>query len=1028
MRLRTLILTVSLATVAWSQTYRVATYAGGGAVDNGGLAVNAYLSDPEQTAFDKAGNLYICDTGNHRVRLVSPDGNIRTFAGNGERGQAGDGGQATAAQLNSPRGIVIDASGVVWIGELNRFRLVLPNGEIRTAAVGAFGSLQGMALHPDGSVYASNGSGNQVLRATSAGAVTAVAGTGVAGYSGDGGPAANARLNFPWGIAIDSQGTLFIADYINSVVRKVQGGNITTVIGNGQPLLPTSGQAATAAVPFPSSVLLDVQGNLVVGAIQLMRYASAGTGVLQLLSTTANYGFAGDGGSVATAQFEAISSLTQAPDQSLIISDNGNHRIRRVNSLGIVSTIAGADRSAFQGPAISATISPNGLAADARGNLYIGHNLSASGAILRVDSEGRISKFAGSGAIRPVQNGGPANASGMKPRAVAIAPDESVLYSESDSIDRQAVRRVRDGRVEAVAGKVKTSNNATLIVSGNTGDGGPGESALLNDPYGVWADAGGTVYIADGGNRRVRKVTGSTISAFAGNGVNGFSGDGGSAPQAAMRFPVAVIGDRRGNIYISDYSDHRIRRVTPAGVISTFAGNGLNKTSGDGGPAAQAGIPFPYYMAFDALDNLYVTSNTNVIRKIDGNGGVTTIAGNGDFAQTGDGGPALQASFLSLAGLAVAPDGRIFAADVGRVRVLTPVASGGGGGGTSSKALAITTATDNQTGAPGSTLARPLTVRFTDNNQPGAGVPVDFAVVLGSATLSAARVITGTDGTASVTVTLGATPGVSRIRASAQDATPVEFVVTALRNDGVAQVRQVVTASAFGGDTRIAPGTWVEISGSNLSATTREWGGADFKEGVAPTTLDGVSVSIGGRPAFVRYISPGQVNVQIPFDVALGPQALRVTTAAGSSDAVTMQVAARVPGLLAPPDSFAIGGRQYLAALFADGVFVLPPGAIAGLTTRRAKAGDRILVYAIGCGATTPEIAAGVGAPGATLPGVTARIGNANAVVEYAGTSPGAIGLYQFNLVVPAGVSGDVPLTMSIGGVAVAQQLVLATE
>jgi uncharacterized protein (TIGR03437 family) len=159
----------------------------------------------------------------------------------------------------------------------------------------------------------------------------------------------------------------------------------------------------------------------------------------------------------------------------------------------------------------------------------------------------------------------------------------------------------------------------------------------------------------------------------------------------------------------------------------------------------------------------------------------------------------------------------------------------------------------------------------------------------------------------------------------------------------------VVTASAFGGSTSIAPGTWVEIYGSNLDGSAREWAGSDFQGTTAPNSLDGTKVTIGGQQTFIRYISSGQVNAQIPSNVTPGQQQLTVTTANGTSAAYPVTVNARQAALLAPP-SFLIGGKQSVVAQHVDGTFVLPPVSIAGVATTRAKPGETILMYGIGFG------------------------------------------------------------------------------
>jgi len=241
----------------------------------------------------------------------------------------------------------------------------------------------------------------------------------------------------------------------------------------------------------------------------------------------------------------------------------------------------------------------------------------------------------------------------------------------------------------------------------------------------------------------------------------------------------------------------------------------------------------------------------------------------------------------------------------------------------------------------------------------------------------------------------------------------------------------VVSASAFGRFTSIAPGSWIEIYGSNLAADTRPWAGSDFNGVNAPTSLDGTSVMIGGQAAFIDYISSGQVNAQVPSNVGPGSQQVIVTTASGASSPYAITVNATQPGLLAP-SSFNIGGKQYAAALFSDGVtYILPPGSIPGVTSRRAQPGDTITLYGIGFGAVVPNIPAGqiVQQVNTLAAPFQLNFGTTQASVTYDGLAPNAVGLHQFNVVVPSIPSSDtVPLTFTLGGVAGTQTLYIAVQ
>jgi uncharacterized protein (TIGR03437 family) len=244
----------------------------------------------------------------------------------------------------------------------------------------------------------------------------------------------------------------------------------------------------------------------------------------------------------------------------------------------------------------------------------------------------------------------------------------------------------------------------------------------------------------------------------------------------------------------------------------------------------------------------------------------------------------------------------------------------------------------------------------------------------------------------------------------------------------------LLSASAFGAYTSVAPGSWMELYGSGLSNTTRQWGGGDFQGTKAPTSLDNVTVTIGGQSAFVYYISPTQVNAQVPSNVGTGSQPVVVTNGATSSQSHSVTVNTLEPGLLAP-SSFAVNGKQYVVAQFSDGSFVLPPGTLAGATTRQAKPGETIVIYGVGFGPV--QDSGGSAIPAGTI--VTASnkltnsfslsIGGSAAALTYQGLAPNFVGLYQFNVVVPNIPNNDLaPLTYTLNGTAGPQTLYLAVH
>lgn len=292
------------------------------------------------------------------------------------------------------------------------------------------------------------------------------------------------------------------------------------------------------------------------------------------------------------------------------------------NSLNLITTVAGTGVSGSGGdggPATEAKISyPRGVAIDASGNLYIADY--GNSAVRRIDTKGIITTVAWVD----------------RPEGVAVDGSGNIYVSE---YLKCRIRKVdTNGTITTVAGNG---------IQGYSGDGGPAIEAKLNQPSGVTVDTSGNLYITDTVNQRIRKVdTNGIITTVAGNGIPGYGGDGGAAIQGKLHYPYGVAVDASGNLYIADMSNQRIRKVDVAGIITTLAGNGDYGYGGDGGPAAEAKLFQPTGVGIDAMGNLYIGDSTNSrIRKVDTNGIITTIAGNGTQGYGGDEGPATEAKF-----------------------------------------------------------------------------------------------------------------------------------------------------------------------------------------------------------------------------------------------------------------------------------------------------------------------------------------------------------------------------------------------
>ena len=594
----------------------------------------------------------------------------------------------------------------------------------------------------------------------------------------------------------------------------------------------------------------------------------------------------------------------------------------------------------------------------------------------------------------------------------------------------------------------------TTIAGNNTagysGDAGAATAAELDGPTAVWFDSKGNLYIADQFNNRIRLVTASNgnITTVAGNGTPGFLGDtcGSScgttvetAVNAEINSPDAVIFDSKGNMYIADTANNVVRLVTSSGAISSCAGeNSLGGGfSGDGGQANVAQLDGPAGLAMDSSGNLYISDNKNIrIRKVTSAGIITTVAGSGNSGFAGDGGPALAAHLTSPRGLFIDASGALYLADSGSNMVRKVVAgtitrvagSPLGQFGTGSEnvqatgallhgptSVAVDTCGNLYIADSGNSRIRMVTPDGTINTIAGGnGIPGysgDGGPALSAQLNFPAGVAVDGKGNVYVADTQN---HVIRLL-TPTSAPPCGGALPSIKAGGV------ISASGFGASPSIAYGSWIEIYGSNLAANTRSWATSDFSNNgaQAPSSLDRTAVTIAGVSAFVDYISPGQVNAQVPANTGAGNLQVTVSTAAGTSAAITVNVNTVQPGLWAPAQ-FMVGGKQYVGATHADGTFVAPPGALpSGYTSSYAKPGETIVLYGVGFGTVGPGILPGQVAQ--QLNTLTQPIqfnfgGIGAAAPAYDGLAPGSVGLYQFNVVVPSVPSNDfIPLTFTIG-------------
>jgi hypothetical protein len=808
----------------------ISTVAGNGASGysgDGGAATLASFNQLTGIAVDKIGNLYIADRQNQVVRRVNTSGIISTVAGNGTVGFSGDGGSATLAQLGRPTGIAVDTFGNLYVGENTNMRvrkvtinrplpaspisLLVPvaglasvytatltvsngscssisypisvaidstpvagtisgsssvsvgssialtnttpggtwnSGNTSIASVGSTGLVTGVAAGATVISYSvTNACGTAVATTTITVTpcppiISTIAGNGTVGYSGDGGAATSGTMSYPTGVAIDNNGNVYIADNNSNRIRKVNTlGIITTIAGTGTAGFSGDGGPATSAqLNGPYGVAVDAIGNLYITDDLNYRIRKVSqTGIITTIAGNGTAGFSGDGGAATSGSINGANQITIDNNGNIFFADFFNNRIRKVSTSGVITTVAGNGTAGFGGDGGQATAGmlshPAGVAIDDIGNIYIADN--DNDRIRKVNSSGVITTIAGTGTAGFIGDGGAATSAQLSnPSSISVDRTRTLFFTDQNN---QRLRKINTtGTITTMAG------NGT---AGYSGDGGHATSASLHNPYSVAIDGLGNLYIADYGNSTIRKIistlsagsitgassvtvgsaitlcniaTGGTwsssnpslatvastgivtgvspgvdtisysvtnacgtavatkvvtvtalsatacngITTIAGNGTWGYSGDGGSATSAMLSQPAGVAKDNNGNVYISDQRNHCIRKVNTSGVITTFAGTGTAGFSGDGGPATSAQLDFPHALAVDAGGNLIIADEYNFrIRKVSTTGIISTIAGTGVAGYSGDGGPATSATFLHVHQIAIDNSRNIFFAD-----------------------------------------------------------------------------------------------------------------------------------------------------------------------------------------------------------------------------------------------------------------------------------------------------------------------------------------------------------------------------
>jgi uncharacterized protein (TIGR03437 family) len=585
--------------------YTIQTVAGSDAVGDGQPAASALLSQPEGVAVASTGAIYVADALDNRVRKITPDGLIHTLAGTGVAGFSGDGGAANVAQLSQPYGIAVDAAGNLYIADLGnaRVRKVTPDGNIQTVAGGgtiapggngdggsALDALlmepRNVAVQADGTLFVSDFGANRVYQISPAGTLTTLAGNGTAGFGGDSGPAQLAQLSAPAGLAVDSSGTVYIADSGNNRIRKVYQG----VIGTDDSILSPTGLAAGSSnilyvaaanyagtltqafsgVTSATDIALDELGNAYVTSGRVVLDITSAGSVTIVAGSGGSIYFEGDGGAATSARLNSPTGIAIDSAGNWYVADTGNNRIRKITSAGVIGTIAGTGDPGAKGDNGFATVAelnaPRGVAVDSELNIYIADT-----------GNNAIRKITPSGIITTAAN------QFKDPEYVAAGPDGTLYIA--DAGNNRVVKLTPGGTSSNVTQilaptAVMLDSSGNLYISGQTeilevSPAGTISTVLggLTAPRGLALTSAGDLLIAETGTNVVLDLgSAGALTTIAGSGVAGFSGDGAAATSAQLNTPTDLAIDSAGGILIVDSVNNRIRRLTPSNVTTPAAG------------------------------------------------------------------------------------------------------------------------------------------------------------------------------------------------------------------------------------------------------------------------------------------------------------------------------------------------------------------------------------------------------------------------------------------------------------------------
>jgi uncharacterized protein (TIGR03437 family) len=809
-------------------------------------------------------------------------------------GSNGDGGPASQAILNQPEGIAVDINGNIYVADADdhRVRRIAPDGKISTFV-----------------------------------------GTGVPGFSGDGGPAESARLNTPYGMCLDTRGNLYIADLSNARVRRVStDGKITTVAGGGDVVIGATRELSTATqvkLSGPRNVAVDSNDTLYIADFSGHRILRVSNdGAIAIVAGSGTRGFSGDGAPATLANIAYPAGLAIDGTGAIYFADSANRRIRRIYKDAITTV--------FTTPDV-----PTGIAIDHAGNLLIQDGRSVT---TRVNSAGQSTTL---------EIGG---------RDIFVDIWDRIYTTAGFSVLRYM------GGTNALIAGVGTQYFA--------GDGGPATGARFNAPRGLFRDPSGNLFIADSANKRIRRITPDGIIATVA-GTSKPDADSLQPTAVALAGPSSMVMNSRGELFIADTAANEIRRIGVDGMITTIAGVGEAVYKGDGWFGIYAALNGPTALAVDKEDNLYIAdTGNNRIRKMNPVGTIYTVAGGGE-TDAPDGTMASETKLSEPAGIAVGETGNLYIADTkndrvrvvdsdGRIRTIADATSAG-----LSRPTGLRVASNGDLFVADTGNNRIVRITSTGAAEAVAGsgkrgLAGDNGPASEASLSSPADLLIESDG--SILFTDSANGRIRKL-------TPE---VTAVPPPAVAKLSVVHGATFQEGP--VAAGEMISILGAGLGpepGVTAQL----TPEGTLQSQVAGTQVLFDGRPAPLFYAQDQQVNAQVPYEVYGRFQTdVSVVVKGAVIATATIPVKSAVPGFLT-----ANKGVGQAIALNEDGT--------ANSFENPALRGSVLVLYGTGDGEMNSE--SKTGKPAEATPfrsPVSVLIHGKPVDVVYAGSAPGLVG------------------------------------